>query len=114
MRIILGMALAAAAFSGVASAKDRNACEIDWRAAHASGSPLSHDRFIQACLKGEPSVTAQTTFPNPPTTDVTVPRVSVALPKSLGSSQTCANAGGADPQQEQACNGPGGVPKGVK
>lgn len=126
MRIVLATALLAVTLGGTARAQDQYICEMQWREAHASGSPLSRDRFIQACRKGLPEVTAQAAFPNPPKTDLTVPPVSDALPKSLGTGVTCTGTTGvgktgdvttggvAGPQANQACKGPGGLPQGVK
>jgi hypothetical protein len=116
MRIVLAAALLASVLGGTARAQDQYICEMQWREAHASGSPLSRDRFIQACRKGLPEVTAQAAFPNPPKSDLTVPAVSDALPKSLGANATCSGATGgvAGPQANQACKTPGGLPQGVK
>ncbi len=117
MRFLIATALLAAtltgALGGAAHAQDQYICEMQWREAHASGSPLSRDRFIQACRKGQAEVTAQAAFPNPPKSDLTVPPVSDALPKGLGTGKTCATAPGAV-QTDPACKAPGGLPQGVK
>jgi hypothetical protein len=121
MRIVLAAALISVAslsvfWVGAARAQDQYICEMQWREAHASGSPLSRDRFIEACRKGEPEVTARAAFPDPPKSDLTVPKVSDDLPKSLGVGATCngVTAGVAGPQASQACKTPGGLPQGVK
>ena len=116
MRIVLAAALISTALAGTARGQDQYICEMQWREAHASGSPLSRDRFIEACRKGEPEVTARAAFPDPPKSDLTVPKVSDDLPKSLGVGATCngVTAGVAGPQASQACKTPGGLPQGVK
>src|ERR1700744_6558768 len=128
MYLLLGVAMSAAALSGPAGGDDRNVCEVDWQAAHASGTPLNHDRFIAACLKGAPAVTAQIALPDPPRSDVTVPGVSDAVPSSLSTMSTCGYGLAANAQTAagpgydtlrastlgQACTGPGGLPQGVR
>jgi hypothetical protein len=129
MFLLIAAAMAGSVLSAPPGGQDRNVCEVNWLAAQASGTPLGHDRFIAACLKGAPAVTARIAFPPPPRVDLSVPALSDAVPPALSTVSGCSpgyvtpkaeeagllsyNSLGADAVR-QACTGPGGLQQGVR
>ena len=85
MRIVLAAAAAIVALScaGVATAKDMNSCNADWKTAKASGTTQKHNDFISACLKGGATV-AQTVTTKPAGAPAVTKTVAAPIATSSG------------------------------